>query len=63
MGRLIGRLTKRTKSRVNQYPCMENGAEEAESRGGAMLAEEDHGKTARGMSVNVRRVTEHNIRL
>ena len=32
---------------MNQYPCTEHGAEEAESRGGAMLATEDCGKTAR----------------
>ena len=39
---------------------MENGAEEAESRGGAMPAKEDRGKTACGASVNARRVMERN---
>ena len=41
---------------------MESGAEEAESRRGAMLAAEEHGKTAHNASVNVQRVTERNTR-
>ena len=39
---------------------MEDGAEEAKSRGGAMPAMEDHGKTAHNASANAWRVTEHN---
>ena len=35
---------KGNKSHANQYPCTENGAEEAESCGGMMLAMEDCGK-------------------
>ena len=45
---------------MNQYPCTESRAEGAESRGSAMPATEDHGKTACNASVNVRKVTEHN---
>ena len=51
---------KGNKSHTNQYPCTENGAEEAESHRGAMLAAEDHGKTAHDASVNARRVMECN---
>ena len=38
------RLTKKKQGHVNQYPCTENGAEEAKSCGGTMLAMEHHGK-------------------
>ena len=45
---------------MNQYPCTESGAEEAESRGDAMPVAEDHGKTACNASVDAWRVTERN---
>ena len=35
---------KETRAMQTNTPCMENGAEEAESRRGAMLAMGDHGK-------------------
>ena len=41
---------------------MESRAEEAESHGGAMLAMEDHGKTAHNTSVNAQRVMERNTK-
>ena len=47
---------------MNQYPCTESGAKEAESCGDAMPATEDHGKTACNASVDAWRATECNNR-